>query len=795
MNEKLTGLKVTSRVQKLLNDLAGVERELCTERISLITESYKETEGEPIIIRRAKGLKKVLENMTVRIYDGELIVGNQASNRRFGPLYPEMAWKWIEDELDTLPKRAESFQVPPEKKEAIKELLKYWHGKSVREKIFLALPDNLKEAVKDAVFSEDLHLSKGTGHFIVDYEKVLRFGLKKVIEEARGKIESLDIAKNPEDYKKYNFLQAVIIACDAAIAFAGRFAQKAEVMAKEEKDPDRQKELERIAQTCRIVPGNPAGNLQEALQSFWFIQLIPHIDNDGTAISPGRFDRYIYPFYKYDIENKKIDIEAAQELIDCIWVKFNEILQIWPEEDTKYFGGFPISQNLTIGGLDEQRHDITNDISYMCLNATERLRLPQPALSVRIHNNTPGDFLKRVCETIKVGTGMPAVYNDEVIVDSMTNRGIKLSDARNYAIIGCVEPGIPAKGCSWSNAAYVNLAKCLELALNNGKCRLTGEKMGPETGDPLEFKSFQDVLEAYNQQVSYIIKTAIATFNVVEQVHKEFNPLPFKAALVNNCIERGKDVLDGGAYYNFAGPQGVGIANVADSLAAIKKFVFEEKTIGMKELVEGLDADFDGKESLRQMLKNKAPKFGNDDDYVDLLAQEVGRNYCMEVESYKNSRGGSYQPGLYPVSANVPLGAKVGATPDGRKAKAPLADGVSPSQGGDIYGPTAVFKSVAKLDHVMASNGTLLNQKFNPRLLESEQGVLNFTGLLRTMVDLKIMHAQFNVISAETLRKAQSNPKEHMDLVVRVAGYSAFFNELSREIQDDIIARTEQQSF
>ncbi len=787
----LQKFEITPLVKKLRDDLLLVKRELCIERALLVTQSYQQTEGEPIIIRRAKGLAKVLDNMTVNIYEGELIVGNQASNRRYGILFPDMAWKWIDGEIDTFATRAEYFLVSNEKKKNIRKILPYWRGKSVQDHIYGQLTNELKATIQAYVFDVGLHLSKGAGHFLLDYEKLLKSGFNGINAEVESKIDELNLAADPAAIHKYNFLVAVKIVCSAAIRFAQRYAVLARDLAAKEGNARRRQELTEIAKICERVPAKPARNFREALQSFWFVQLIPHIDNDGTAISPGRFDQYMYPFYKNDLEAECITPAQAQELVDCLWIKFNEIVQIWPEEDTKSFGGFPISQNLIVGGLNEEGEDVTNHLSFMCLEATRRLRLPQPALSARLHLNSPYGFIKRVVETIKVGTGMPAVYNDEVIISAMQNRGITLKDARNYAIVGCVEPHAVGKVCTWANAAYFNLGKCLELGLNDGVCRLTGKQIGPKTGKLKDFKTFDEVQQAVENQICYWVDKMIATFNVIEQVHRQYAPLPFKSSLTDDCIARGQDVLNGGAIYNFIGVQGVGIANIANGLAAVKKFAFQERKVNLKELQEVLDSNFEDKESLRQLLVNRVPKYGNDDDYVDKLAKRVGQVYCHAVEQYKNSRGGFYHPGLYPNAANVPLGAKVGATPDGRKSGNPLAEGISPSQGTDKKGPTAVFKSAAKIDHFLASNGTLLNMKFNPILLQDERGLEKFSSLIRGYFQLKAQHVQFNIIDATTLHNAQKHPEKYTSLVVRVAGYSAFFNDLNKEIQDDIISRTE----
>jgi formate C-acetyltransferase len=479
-------------------------------------------------------------------------------------------------------------------------------------------------------------------------------------------------------------------------------------------------------------------------------------------------------------------------------MKFNQILSLWKAADARYFGGFPISQNLIVGGVDAEGRDVTNTLSHLCLRATRRLHLPQPALSARLHKETPEEFLQEVIRVISTGVGMPALFNDEVLIPSLMARGIPLSDAREYAIIGCVEPGWHGKGACVSNAAYFNLPKCLELALGNGVCWLTGRQVGPRTGDPSDFNSLVDLMHAFQRQVAWWVHMTVGVFNVIETVHQKLSPFPFNSALVDDCLARGLDYLSGGAHYNLNGMQGVGIANVADSLAAIRDLVFPDRSDGEKrmelpELVDILRRDFSGAEALRQRMIEKVPRYGNDDNRADLLAREVGRIYCAEVERYISPRGAHYHPGLYPVSANVPLGRDVAASADGRHAQVPLADGVAPSHGADRKGPTAVLLSAAKLDQVQASNGTQLNQKFLPSVLATEGGRTRFAGYLRTFVDLPVMELQFNVVDGSTLREAQQYPEKHGSLVVRVAGYSAFFSDLDRSTQDDIIGRTEQE--
>jgi pyruvate formate-lyase/glycerol dehydratase family glycyl radical enzyme len=798
MDQRTDGTSVSKRVERLKEQVFAAAPKICLERARHVTDSYRASEDQPEIIRRALGLVRALQKMSIFILDEELIVGNQISAARGVPVFPEMASRWLEEEIPGIDKRPEKFRLAAEDAALLTaEILPYWKGRCVQDRIYAVLSAEQKQALNGGVFNVGLHLSKGIGHFLLDYGRVLREGTAGLAEEARRHLTELDPALRPGDVEKGHFYRAVVMVMDAAAAFAGRYADMAEEMAAAEPRAERKAELREIARICRRVPAQPARSFREALQSYWFVQLIPHIDSDGTAISPGRFDQYMWPYLEADLREGRLTLEQAQDLVDQLWLKFNQILSLWKAEDARYFGGFPISQNLIVGGTDAKGRDVTNALSVACLQATGRLRLPQPALSVRLHRETPEEFLQAVISVIATGVGMPAVFNDEVVVPSLMARGVPLEDARDYAIIGCVEPGWQGKGSMASNAAYFNLPKCLELALGNGVCWVTGQQVGPRTGDPAEFRGMDDLMEAYRKQVAWWVRMTVGVFNTIEGVHQRQIPFPFNSALVHDCLGKGLDYLSGGARYNFNGMQGVGIANVADSLAAIKRLVFPGRgengqRMSLPELIAVLRKDFSEGEDLRRMLETKMPRYGNNDDQADLYAREAGRIYCTEVEQYVSPRGARYHPGLYPVSANVPLGRDVGAGADGRRARTPLADGVAPSHGADRKGPTAVLLSAAKLDQVRASNGTQLNQKFLPSVLAGEAGRSRFAGYLRAFVDLPVMEVQFNVVDGATLKKAQAHPEKYSNLVVRVAGYSAFFNDLDRSTQDDIIGRTEQ---
>jgi pyruvate formate-lyase/glycerol dehydratase family glycyl radical enzyme len=778
----------TPRVERVKERFLKITPEICVERARLITQSYKETEDEPIHVRRAKALEKILGEMTIFIQDDELIVGNQCTKPRSSPVFPEFSCKWLEAELDRLEKRTgDVFLISEEKKQTLRELFPYWDGKTTNELAASLMTKEAKDAQDAGVFTVGNYFFNGVGHISVNYAKILEKGLNGIIAEADEEMAKLDIT-NADDLRKMHFLRSIVIANKSVIRFAERFAEKAAHLAKNEKDDERKGELEEIARTCTKVPANPSESFWEALQSFWFVQLVVQIESNGHSISPMRFDQYMYPYLKSD---KDLPIEKAQELLDLLYIKFTEINKVRDEGSTKAFGGYPMFQNLIVGGLDRDGEDATNELSFMCLQSTANTQLYQPSISIRIHDGTPDSLYMKAAEVSRIGLGMPAFYNDRFIVPALLSRGLTREDARDYGIIGCVEPQVGGKTEGWHDAAFFSMAKVLELALNDGYCRSCKMQVGQKTGDMTSFKAFDDVMDAYRKQMEYFVKLLIVSDNSVDIAHSQRAPLPFLSSLADDCIAKGKSLQEGGAHYNFTGPQGVGVGNVADSLSAVKKLVFEDKTVTLAELKEALEVDFEGKEDLRQMLLNRTPKYGNDDDYADAIAHQGAMIYCKEVEKYTNPRGGQFQPGLYPVSANVPLGTMVGATPDGRKAGTPLADGVSPVSGVDQAGPTAAVKSVAKLDHVIASNGTLLNQKFHPNALKDERGLRNLIGVTETLFTSGGTHVQYNVVSRDMLLEAQRNPEKYRGMVVRVAGYSAFFTALDTAIQDDIIARTE----
>ena len=780
------------RIKLLKENLANSTPNLCSERAKITTEAYQAFEKDSMMIKRAKTLYNILNEMTVYIKNGELIVGNQASRPGGIPVFPETQATWLSSQLDLLSTRKNHrIQMEKEIKETLKKILPYWKGKTPLDKGLELLSDNTKDILKMEypVISPNLSIKNTLGHVVPNYEKVLNIGFLGIKEQAQNILFSLDTTA-PESIAKIQFYRSIIISCDAVINFAKRFALKVAELAKHENDVDRVEELKKISEICERVPALPARSFHEALQSFWFIHLVLELEGDGLAISPGRMDQYLYPFYQQDIQKGKITKDDAQELLDCLWIKFNEIKQL-PDvpPGAQYTAAFTMSQNIVLGGLSKTDQDSTNDLSYLMLKAEEHIRYPQPALSIRVHNNTPKKFLKESVNLIKLGGGKPAIFNDEIIIASMLEYGVSLEDAKNYAIVGCVEP-TPSNNCfAWTNAAMLNLAKCFELALFNGTCVLSEKQINDNFGVSSENCSFDEFLNVVKNQISYFIKHLVTILNSWDFIQAEVIPQPYLSCLIDGRIDKGQDVVNGGAKYNFTGPQGVGLANVADSLAVIKKVVFKEGLVSFEELKQTLKNNFPD-ESFRQLVLNRVPKYGNDDDYVDLLAKEIADHYCSELKSYQNLRGGSFRPGLYSVAGHVPLGRAVGALPNGKRKGEGLADGISPVHGCDRKGLTSVVKSASKLQHLLAANGTNLNPRIHPSILKSDEDINKFLTFLYSVIELKNMHIQLNVVTSDTLTAAIKNPGKYQDLLVRVSGYSAFFVELDSALQEDILLRT-----
>lgn len=826
------------RIQRLIDHLYENMPVIEANRAVILTESYKATEDEPIIMRRAKAFYAICEKLPIIIRPDELIVGSNTIAPRGCQVFPEYSFSWLEDEFDTVSTRsADPFYISEDTKKTLHEVFKYWKGKTTSELATAYMTDDTLLAMKHNIFTPGNYFYNGIGHFTVKYEEVLAIGFEGIKAKAQAALDAIDCT-DPDYQKRSTFLEAVKISCDAAMLYAKRYALLALEEAKECSDPVRQRELLQIAENCARVPAKPAQSFYEACQSFWFVQELLQTESSGHSISPGRFDQYMYPYFKADLEAGKLTREQAQEYMDCIWVKLNDLNKCRDAASAEGFAGYSLFQNLIAGGQNEEGMDVTNDLSFMCIEAAMHVPLPQPSLSVRVWNKTPHSFLIKAAKLTRTGIGLPAYYNDEVIIPSLMSRGVSLQDARTYNIIGCVEPQAHGKTDGWHDAAFFNMCRPLELVFSNGMDG--GEQVGPRTGEISDFATFDDFFNAYKEQMNYFIKLLVNADNSIDVAHAERCPLPFQSCMIDDCIGKGKSLQEGGAIYNFTGPQGFGIANVADSMLAIKQLVYDEKKLTLADFKDALDNNFGHGFSIqkctevtenimRELLEkgqsvsvedasricqavyqssidhaNRArydeilkmiadvPKYGNDNEEADLLARDVAYTYTKPLENYRNPRGGIYQAGLYPVSANVPLGAQTGATPDGRLANTPVADGVGPMQGRDVQGPTATANSVSMLDHMIASNGTLFNQKFHPSALTGQEGLEKFVALLRTFFENKGMHMQFNVVSVETLLDAQKHPEKYRSLVVRVAGYSAHFTTLSKSLQDDIIKRTMQ---
>jgi formate C-acetyltransferase len=627
------------------------------------------------------------------------------------------------------------------------------------------------------------------GHITVDYQRVLErgfLGLKAQVEE---ELQGIDYEARG-CLKKIHLLQAMSICCDAAVRFAERYAEEAERLADEESRPSRREELLLIAATCRRVPAYPARTFREAIQSFWFVHLMLNLETNSYAIGPGRFDQTMHPYYRADIEAGRLTAEEAWELLACLWIKFNELTVVKEGGTAKASTTYNDFQNLNLAGQTVDGRDATNELSYLCLDVTGRLRLPQPQVSVLLSQRTPDGLLLKCCGVIRLGFGMPAMFNDDEKIQALLDKGKTLEDARLGGINGCVELVVPGRD-NMASSGYLNMPKCLELALNDGVNPLTGSRLGPATGDPRDFSSFDELMEAFRQQLAHAIAVKTTYDSVAREAYAEFCPVPFTSLLISDCLEQGRDYHDGGARYNLPLMCGVGTGTMADSLSAIKKLVYDDGEIGMGALTTALNRDFEGDERLRQRLLNCVPKWGNDDGYVDGLAHDVVEMFCDELEKHHNAAGVPYAANMIPTTTHIWFGALTGATPDGRRSQAPLSEGISPVQGMDRCGPTAVVRSMARLDHARCC-GTLLNMKFHPSTLHGDEGLTKFAHLIRTYFRLGGHHMQFNVVSADTLRAAQEHPEQYRNLVVRVAGYSDYFVRLSRDLQDEIVSRTEQ---
>jgi pyruvate formate-lyase/glycerol dehydratase family glycyl radical enzyme len=764
------------------------------ERAKLLTDFYRESRIASPPMLRAQALKHLLERKTIYIGDQELIVGERGPSPKATPTFPELCCH-SEEDLEILNSRSKvSYQVDDcVRRVQREEVIPYWRGRSMRDRIFEEMSPEWKNAYDAGLFTEFME-QRAPGHTVLG-DVIYRKGLLDLKQEVNASLARLDFLNDSEALRKQEELRAMSIAADAVMRFAERHAELAEQMAQAETDPDRQAELGTIAEICRRVPAYPPRNFWEALQAYWFTHLTVITELNGwDSFSPGRLDQNLYPFYKRGVEEGTLTPELARELLECLWVKFNN--QPAPPKvgvTAAESGTYTDFANIDLGGVRADGSDGVNELTYLILEVVDDMRLLQPSSNLQLSKKNPNRFLRRGVEIIRQGWGQPSIFNADMVVEELLRQGKSLEDARAGGTSGCVETGAFGKE-AYILTGYFNLTKVLEITLNNGFDPRTGKQIGLATGDPTSFSSYQELLNAYRRQLHHFIDIKVRGNNVIERLYADYMPAPFLSLLVDDCIAKGRDYNSGGPRYNSTYIMGVGPASCADSLTAIRHHVFEQKTVSMQELLAALAANFQGKERIRQMLWNKTPRFGNDEDYADQAYVDVFNAFYDEVNGRKNTKGGLYRVNFLSTTCHVYFGAMTGATPDGRRAWEPVSEGISPVQGADRSGPTAVMKSAAKMDHAR-TGGTLLNQKFTPKLLEDDQGLDDLAHLVRSYFKLDGHHIQFNVVTAETLRAAQANPEKYRDLIVRVAGYSDYFCDLTEALQNEIIARTEQKAF
>jgi pyruvate formate-lyase/glycerol dehydratase family glycyl radical enzyme len=783
MNERIRELRRQS-----LNAVASIS----LERARLLTEFYSSGEAERVSVpvARALAFRYLLERKDICINEGELIVGERGPAPKATPTFPEICTHSPED-FEILSSREKiSFLVDAEtKKVQEKEIIPFWSGRSIRDRIFAEADKDWREAYSAGVFTEFLE-QRAPGHTVLD-DKIYSRGFLDFKEDIRRSMELLDPLVDQRAFEKREELRAMEVAADAIIAYAGRHAQKLRDRASSEKKAERREELERMSAICERVPAQAPRTFWEALQYYWFVHLGVIIElNTWDSFNPGRLDRHLLPFYRRDIEAGIMTKERARELLQSFWIKFNNQpappkVGVTAQESNTYTDFCLIN----LGGVDGGGGDAVNELTYLILDVIEEMRILQPSSMVQVSVKNSDEYLVRALKIVRTGFGQPSLFNTEAIIDELLRQGKSIEDARNGGASGCVETGAFGKE-SYILTGYFNLTKILELTIHNGVDPLTGRRIGLETGDPSEFESFEELYGAFERQLQHFIDIKLRGNVVVERIWAEYLPAPFMSILIDDCIARGRDYNDGGARYNTSYIQGVGLGTITDSLTAIRYQVFDEGAIPLKDLIAALDNDFEGSEDLRLKLLDETPKYGNDDDYADALAVRVFESFFASVDGRPNTKGGHFRINMLPTTSHVYFGSVVGATPDGRKAGKPLSEGISPVQGADRKGPTAVLKSASKIDHVK-TGGTLLNQKFTPQVLADEEGLEKLAHLIRAYFAMGGHHIQFNVVTAEMLRNAQREPEKYRDLIVRVAGYSDYFVDLGIELQNEIIRRTE----
>lgn len=793
---------LTKRMKEFREEVLDEKPYIDAERAILATEAYKENLNQPRVMVRAKMLEKILDHMSIYIEDKSLLAGNQATKNRNAPIFPEYTMEFVINELDQFEKRdGDVFYITEKTKEQLREIAPFWENNNLRARGEALLPEEVRVFMETGVFGMEGKLNAGDAHLAVNYERILKDGLRGYEKRVKEYKATLDLT-DPDSIDKYCFYNAVLIVLEAVRNFANRYSVLAKKLAEKELNQERKIELLEISRICSKVPYEPAETFREAVQSVWFIQLILQIESNGHSLSYGRFDQYMYPYYDRDIKNGTIKESEALELLTCLWIKTLTINKVRSQAHTLSSAGSPMYQNVTIAGQTIDKKDAVNDLSFLVLKSVAQTRLTQPNLTVRYHKNINKHFLDECVEVMRLGFGMPALNNDEIIIPSFMDGQVKEEDAYNYSAIGCVETAVPGKwGYRCTGMSYINFPRMLLCTMNNGVDLTSNKRFTKGYGYFTEMESYEELLKAWDKTIREITRYSVIVENVIDKASERDVPDILCSALTDDCIARGKTIKEGGAVYDFISGLQVGIANMADCLAAIKKLVYEEKKITRQELWNAILDDFSSPENkkIQEMLIREAPKYGNDDDYVDQLIVEAYDSYIEEIEKYPNTRynrgpiGGIRYAGTSSISANVGQGMSTMATPDGRNAFEPLAEGCSPAHNSDKNGPTAVFKSVSKLRTNKITGGVLLNQKMTPQMLSTEENRQKLELLIKTFFNrLHGYHVQYNIVSKETLIDAQKHPEKHKDLIVRVAGYSAFFNVLSKKTQDDIIGRTEQ---
>lgn len=777
---------MNARISILKNIITEEKRFVSIEQAQIITRVFKNSEAEPRAIRRAKSFFASCNEISIHIDPLELIVGNRTPERRAGVVFPEAGIQWLNEEIENLPFREQDKFFVREKDVQVfrEEIMPYWQGQSLED--IIKGGNKGKEIKRTEKVLKINQKDHAQGHILPDVRTWLKLG-------PSGLLESFNNAKNKEKNKdKQLFYNSVCISLEGAITFINRYSSLALELAENAVSEQTKGHFLKISNICKNDANQPPETFHEAVQSIWFLFVLLQLESNASSFSPGRMDQYLYPYYQKDIEKGILSKEEASEIISCLWLKFNEIVYLRNAHSAKFFAGFPIGFNVAVGGVDEKGNSAENELSYIMLEAQKILGLPQPNLSARIGNKTPIEFLDTCVEVIAEGSGMPQIFNDEAIIPALQNQGISEKHALDYGIVGCVELTTHGNNLGWSDAAMFNMVKVIELAMNNGVCILTGKQTGLQTGYLKDFKTYNGFEIALEKQMNYFIEIMMNLTAFVEQVHIKMLPSPFLSSVINDCLEKGLDVTAGGAFYNYSGIQFIQVANVADSLAVLKSWVFDNKKIAPDKLMSLLATNFKDNEILRQILLTQIPKFGNDIAWVDEMGLKWAKKFADKISSYTNLRGGRCHTGFYTVSAHVPMGNNVAATPDGRLAKTPLADGgLSAVYGRDLNGPTALLHSVSRIDSMLGSNGTLLNMKFLPSFFTTKNDIRKFSFFLKGLIKLKISHVQFNVVNKEELLKAQKEPEKYRNLTIRVAGYTAYFTELAEDLQNEIIERTE----